>query len=149
MADEIEFETSSDVEKKVTEENAKKFEDLSTKVNSLENKLTQILTTVEGIKTLSETKLLSKKLDGEKKVEELSKENAELKTSVTDTKAQLETMSKKLVELENKPARITQVLSENVDVDAKKNEFLKSITGGEMLVYAEKRDIKWGKGKSE
>jgi hypothetical protein len=148
MAEEIEFETSTDVDKKVTEENAKKFEDLSTKVNTLESKLTQILTTVEGIKTLAETKL-AKKLDGEAKAEELSKENVELKTSVTDAKAQIETLGKKLAEMENKPARITQALSEDINPDAKVKEFLKTVTGGEMLVYAEKNDIKWGKGKSE
>jgi guanyl-specific ribonuclease Sa len=62
---------------------------------------------------------------------------------------ELETMGKKLEELESKPARISQPLSSDVNVDQRAKELLNSISGGEALVYAEKKGITWGNPKSE
>ena len=119
MAEEIEFETPAEV---VTEN--KKLESLEAKVASLEAKLGQILSAIEELK----------------KVKETVKEDNSLKNSVIS-------LTKKVEELESKPARITQTLSENTDPGKKVKEFLNQVSGGEMLVYAEKKGIKWGKGE--
>lgn len=136
---EIEFETPAEIETKPAED--KKLEGLESRMNKMETSVTQILSAVE------EMKKISAKLS-EVKPEPVKEDNA-LKESVTNVDKKVETLAKKVEELEAKPARITQTLSEQVDTDKKVKEFLEQVSGGEMLVYAEKKGIKWGNPKGE
>jgi small-conductance mechanosensitive channel len=131
---EIEFETPAEIETGKAE--TMKLEGLESRVAKMEASVTQILSAVDKMSAkLSEAK------------PEPVKEDNSLKETVTTVDKKVETLAKKVEELEAKPARITQTLSEQVDADTKAKEFLKQITGAEMLVYAEKNHLKWGKGE--
>lgn len=66
--------------------------------------------------------------------------------AIEEIKKQYEAMNKKIEQLENKPVRISQTTVDASDVNARVQKFLSELTAGEMLVYAEKRGIKWGEG---
>lgn len=125
---EIEFEAPAEIDTKTVEN--KKLEGLESRVAAVETKVTQILTAVEEVKKLS----MSKPTEA---------------PAVAEMQKQVDAVSKKIEELEAKPARITQSLGEQIDTDKKVSEFAKSITGGEMLVYAEKKGLKWGNPKGD
>jgi septal ring factor EnvC (AmiA/AmiB activator) len=136
MADnkEIEFETPAEVIADKAE--TTKLEGLESKVAKMETSIAQILSTVDK---------MSAKLS-ESKPEPVKEDNA-LKDSVTNVDKKVETLAKKVEELEAKPARMTQTLSEQVDAEKRAKEIASSINGAEMLVYAEKNHIRWGKGE--
>jgi len=117
---EIEFETPAEIDNKPVVD-LKKLEGLETKITNLETKFAAVITAVEELK----------KLLAEPKPVDNS-----LKDSVTS-------LTKKVEELESKPARITQTLSEETP-ETKVKEFLGQVTGADALVWAEKKGIKWG-----
>lgn len=131
-SNEIEFETPAEVENAKTVEENKKLEGLEARVSGIETKVTQILSAVEELKKV--------------KAEPVKVDNT-LKDAVANSDKKIETLTKKVEELEAKPARMTHNLSEDVDADKKAKEFLGKVTGGEMLVYAEKNHLKWGNGE--
>ena len=144
MAEEIEFESP-------TSEESKKIENLESKVTALETKIAELLSAVSEIGKKVEAKLeeeaekpAEEPKPEEKPAEEPKEEDKETKEAVEKMSKQLDTMTKKLEELESKPARITQALEADVNPDKKVEEFLNKVTGGEALVYAEKKGIKWG-----
>ena len=120
MENEITFEEAP-VEEPIEETETKK---LSARLAALESKISSILQALELLKKAKEdTKV-------EMKSEEMNKEISEMK--------------KKIEELANTPARMTQVISSS---DNRFEELAKkwnTLSAGEMIAYCEHRGISWG-----
>jgi hypothetical protein len=113
---------------------------------------------VGQFKELSEEEKIGEKMS-EEKVEEKPEVKPEEKTEApaeepkkeelkfAELEKTIETLTKKIEELEKKPARISQTLTSEPSTEKKVQEFLNKVTGGEMLVYAEKKGLKWGQSE--
>lgn len=67
----------------------------------------------------------------------------EVAEEIKELTKKLQTMSKKVEQLETAPARITNPAHTD-NTNDRINQFLSEVTGGEMLVYCEKKGIPWG-----
>lgn len=75
------------------------------------------------------------------------KEAEEVKEALKKMTAEYQKLTKKVYELEHAPARLTQNVDVGEDADKRIEQFLEKVTGAEMLVWAESRDVAWGKRK--
>ena len=58
-------------------------------------------------------------------------------------------MSKRFEKLENIPNRISQTTTPQKDPNEELNKLKAELSGGEALIWAEKKGIKWGQNKGD
>jgi len=122
--------------------------ELEARLDNLEAKLNQIF---EFIEELKKKKYPYPEEEAKKKkkypypYEE--KQSDAVTQAIMEIKKQYESMSKRLDKLENTPARVTSNLSADTKVEDRVKQFLSNVTAGEVLVWAEKKGIKWGQGE--
>jgi len=78
---------------------------------------------------------------------EEEKKLSDVQQMVLDMKKQYESMSKKVEKIENTPVRISQNLDVQSNTDEQVQKFLSELTAGEVVAWAEKNKISWGKGE--
>jgi len=140
-----EEETSEEEMKKKKKKKKKEYpypyeedaEKLKARLENLEAQVAKILEILEQLKK-EEEKTETKELKEE--------EEDVLKKAILDLKRQYEAMSKKIEKLEKTPVRLTKASGE-ADTNKRIEQFLSQVTGGEILVWAEKKGIKWGQGE--
>ena len=113
----------------------KKLSDYDARFSKIESALTKISKSIEALQSAEDD-------EEDEDVDEESDE--ELKSALKSLTDGMEKLSKKVSELESIPQRLTSNVENQSKVDDKVKEFLSKVTGGEVLVYAEKNNIAWG-----
>jgi predicted nucleic acid-binding Zn-ribbon protein len=139
MENEIEF--PENLQEEETPKEDSELKELKARLSKMESSLTQLMEKIDKFNAkLQETPEEKPEEKTEAKTEEpkVDEEKAEMAKKIDD-------LTKKLEELEKEPVRLTQPTSDsNIDTNERVKAFTNQVTGGEMLVYAEKNGKKWG-----
>ena len=151
MSEEISFEDETDTKKDEAPKAEEALADVNKRLEALEKRVSGVLSFIEKMQkkqTLQDEAEAKKTAEAETPpvAEEVKEEVAEVKESVEDVKKETEELKKQIKALEDKPARITESLSQSDNADKRIQQFLSGVTGGEVLVWAEKTNKKWGRG---
>lgn len=130
------------------EKEGEKADEVEARLARIEKALMGVVKVIKKLQEDAEVKPEAEpEKEGEVEPEAKPADEEEVKEALKEMKTEYAKLAKDFQELKSAPARVTLDTAGQDGTEKRVEKFLSNVTGAEMLVWAEKRGVKWGQKK--